>query len=254
MVQDTGRPSKTSTTDAAAFPPSPLAQNGTGRARRGQRGHRAREPVWIARLVRIAAFVLCLRRLPISPSARGKCCLVPFNGTQILDSPASLSRKASEKQYAYDVCGRKYTEKKNLVIHSRSHTGERPFECSSCPATFTSSERRKRHMLTHTGERPHECNECGRRFATTSSLARHVPVHSGKKAFACHVCGRKFSQRGTLQRHARTHTGEKPYVCHLCPTTFALLSTLKGHVARHTGERPHKCNICGQRVAGKPES
>ncbi|XP_049274314.1 zinc finger protein 1 homolog [Rhipicephalus sanguineus] len=60
-----------------------------------------------------------------------------------------------EKRHACGVCGKDIlAEEETLVLHSRSHTGERPFECSSCPATFTRSSILKRHMLTHTGERP----------------------------------------------------------------------------------------------------
>ncbi|XP_037521517.1 zinc finger protein 771-like [Rhipicephalus sanguineus] len=148
--------------------------------------------------------------------------------------PPHRPETKGEKQYACDVCDRKFTQKRDLVIHSRGHTGEKPFECSLCPATFASSQYRKKHMLTHTGDRLHECSVCGRRLATETILARHALTHSGKKAFACHVCGRKFSRTDALRVHARTHTGEKLYTCHLCPASFAHLVTLKNHVASHT--------------------
>ena len=37
----------------------------------------------------------------------------------------------SEKRFKCDICLKGFTTKRNLIIHERSHTGEKPFECDN---------------------------------------------------------------------------------------------------------------------------
>nr|XP_037286417.1 zinc finger protein 678-like [Rhipicephalus microplus] len=128
---------------------------------------------------------------------------------------------------------------------SRTHSGEKPYECSSCPATFAIRGNLNAHLLTHTGERPHQCEECGKKFGLKGALTRHTLTHSGKRKYGCDECGQKFTQKCHLQLHIRRHTGERPYACQLCPATFTSLTALKEYTITHTGELPHKCDLCG---------
>jgi uncharacterized Zn-finger protein len=77
------------------------------------------------------------------------------------------------KNHVCHVCGKEFQRPAHLVIHSRIHTGEKPFVCNYCKKGFAQKSTLTEHLRVHTGERPYSCRACFKAFTTSSSRNRH---------------------------------------------------------------------------------
>ena len=140
-------------------------------------------------------------------------------------------------------CARPFKESYALKLHiRRTHTGEKPFKCTTCEKEFSTRRSLKEHELDHVDTWPFLCTACGRQFKRGYQLTSHKRVHTGERPFPCIECGEAFNQATTLARHSLIHSGERPYVCGTCNQGFRQRASLKLHMQSHT---------CGSQSSGE---
>ncbi|CAD6195371.1 unnamed protein product [Caenorhabditis auriculariae] len=93
-----------------------------------------------------------------------------------LAEPAARRQVNLRKERCH-YCNKVFTNRSNLIVHLRSHTGEKPYKCQLCPYACAQSSKLTRHMRTH--------------------------GQQGKETYHCYICRMPFSVHSTLEKHMR---------------------------------------------------
>lgn len=94
---------------------------------------------------------------------------------EVLGSTGNLSTTSKKHKCLY--CAYSTSRKHSLIVHIRTHTGEKPFSCPHCPYRCAKKINLKIHIRTHTGEKPFVCPHCSFRSAQKVNLIRHLQTH-----------------------------------------------------------------------------
>jgi uncharacterized Zn-finger protein len=93
------------------------------------------------------------------------------------------------------------------LLHPSTHISS-SLKCPepNCNKVFTRAYNLKSHQLSHSGVRPYQCSTCQTSFVRKHDLKRHERLHSGIKPYVCEICKRGFYRSDALARHERSGT------------------------------------------------
>ena len=145
-------------------------------------------------------------------------------------------------------CEATFIQNSQLKDHLLIHEGK-PLKCTweGCRLTFRYISEVELHSRVHTGVRPYLCDQCGYAGKTRNQMTRHSRTHTGERRYPCEYCNYRAINSSNLRRHMRIHIGVKPYKCHYCKYTVNTLENLRKHILttkKHTGLRVYPCKLC----------
>ncbi|EAA00420.4 AGAP011763-PA, partial [Anopheles gambiae str. PEST] len=126
-------------------------------------------------------------------------------------SLAVLSRSAFRK---CEICAITFKDTVALDQHMLCHferkeaiafvpQTDRPFQCTECHKSFKRKDYLLIHIRTHTGERRYKCDLCSSAFVHPSNLITHRKLHSNERPYQCTLCGATFKLFAGLKIHRR---------------------------------------------------
>jgi uncharacterized Zn-finger protein len=140
------------------------------------------------------------------------------------------ANSAIDKASICTICGQQFSTTQSLVLHQRTHSGEKPHKCPfpgcdyaaaqasqlsmsrpssplSYPPTLLILPIAMHNRTKHTKEKPLKCDfpGCNARFAESSNLSKHKKIHLPEAQCTCQICFKSFSRDDQLKRHMKTH-------------------------------------------------
>lgn len=144
------------------------------------------------------------------------------------------------------ICKKKYQRQNALDFHIKSHSliDLKRYRCKICKKQCADEVEYKMHRKTHTIEKPHQCSMCGTAFTTKRNLEIHILKHDGKFQYECVPCNKRFYMKIHYNHHmCQNHSDERPFKCEFCPKAFSLKKYLRMHFNKCHGPNKPKLKI-----------
>lgn len=169
-------------------------------------------------------------------------------------------------EYVCSQCGKRFNRQSHILIHFRSHSGEKPFTCRICTKSFSQASNLHRHIkshkawprLRHIGGNLTSNQLLFKPSQSIMSVIRRVkslPAPITKdfcildNQYECGFCGKRFEGFQKIRSHMVEHEDEKVYQCMVsaCQKTFQELDLFVDHLNNIHDISDLKwltCNIC----------
>jgi hypothetical protein len=175
-----------------------------------------------------------------------------------------------------EFCSKKCISNAELVIHRRSHTKEKPFQCDLCKNRFNCKKNLIQHLRTiHLNQRRanktlERCSICLKQFSHDYLVHFHmrkahpagiddgIKVNEATQHYHCESCGGQYKTRRYFDNHVCiSGAGDGPanQACLICKANFTNRFETMKHIqeihAQRLDEARWKCLVCETIVLDK---
>ncbi len=162
------------------------------------------------------------------------------------------------------TCGKSFQHSSNLVVHNRTHTGERKSLSSKIFILWIRWRERSVWFQVHTNAKfaknrfTHPVTmsiiwkfTAASRTTNAKCVRKALFIWAASRNINVFIRGKRWDFRlnclyeiSSIQ--LRIVFFLQPYVCQYCNRAFSQSGHFREHVMIHSGEKPHSCDICGK--------
>ena len=156
-----------------------------------------------------------------------------------------------------DFCDQQFANDTDLVVHMKTHTGDKPYLCTICGSSYVKRKYMRFHKkFYHTLLPQCVCDVCGKICRTNSQLKQHKMSHEPQRdtkkthPCRCEICGSLFKNKRTLRVHRRNvhdkeHLKLETLTCELCNKQYHGERQMRSHMkTTHRTPHPNRCTVC----------
>lgn len=142
-----------------------------------------------------------------------------------------------ERRFSCPHCSLVNYSKYNLMIHIRTHTNEKLYECDICPMKYSQAFTLKEHKLRHekslsTSDEILQCPVCQKTFPDGEYLRVHRKEHKIGKFYKCSICLFTTKWSVSFKNHIKIHKKRDVYVCNECGRSLKHKKSLRKHLVQ----------------------
>ena len=109
--------------------------------------------------------------------------------------------------------GRKFSCKSSLERHMKSNH-QQEMKCEECFKVFEKKSSLNAHIKTHSFEKPYDCTQCTQKFSLKIHQEKHEKNHEGKEMLVhCSTCSKKVALQVLIQKLQTELSGIESHHC-----------------------------------------